>query len=530
MLVLFNADVITMNPTQPRAELVAVEGERIVSVGDNRLLKSLERKATMSIDCGGRTLLPGFIDAHCHIHAYAESLVSLDLSPCSGANSISDIQHKIRKLCNIRPRGAWIKGKAYNEFFLAEKRHPNRWDLDEAASSHPVKLTHRSGHAHVLNSRALNLVGITEEMGDPPGGLIDRDIKSGKPTGILYGMGRYLAGRVPPTENSVLEKGLALANQTLISYGITSIRDATSHNDLRQWRRFETWKKQGIIQPRLSMAIGFDNFIRSGSRRPASDIPESDLKLGGVKIIAGRITGDLHPDQKNLNEMVAAIHQSGLQALIHAVEEPVVEAACRAIEYASTCHPGRDHRHRIEHCSVCSLPLLKRIEKLKIAVVTQPSFLYSGGDRYMETVPSELLENLYPIGSMIKHGLLVGAGSDIPVGNANPMIGIYAAVTRNSESGDSTLPGSRASAYHAVKMYTSNAAFTNFEENIKGSLRPGKLADLVILDADPLAIDPDPIKDIRVVMTLIGGRVVYSDNSLLERDQKKQPIPAPRIP
>ena len=175
-LIFYNANVITMDPAYPKAELVVVENGRITAVSASEAMHELRDGRTEVIDCKGKTIIPGFVDAHCHLAAFAEGFVSLNLSPSEGVGSMADMQNKIKLFCKDRPPGTWIRGKGYNEFYLAEKRHPNCHDLDRATSLHPIKLTHRSGHAHVLNSIALHMVGVTAEMGDPPDGLIDRDL------------------------------------------------------------------------------------------------------------------------------------------------------------------------------------------------------------------------------------------------------------------------------------------------------------------------------------------------------------------
>jgi predicted amidohydrolase YtcJ len=498
--ILFNANAITMNRVEPSAELICIEGDRISCVGGNDRLSILRGHHDTLIDCTGMTLLPGFIDAHCHIFAYAESLVSLDFSPGARVLSISDMQRIISTACKNKTPGTWIRAKGYNEFYLAEKRHPSRWDLDAAAPSHPVKITHRSGHAHVLNSLALKQAEITAETGDPTGGLIERDPSTGEPTGLLYGMGQYLAGKVPSLENSEMERGVKLANDKLLSYGITSIQEASFANDLSRLHRPESWKEREIFNPRISMMIGLKEFSESGL---CSSIP----RLGGVKIIADQITGSLHPSQEELNAYVEAIHNASLQAVIHAVEEPVIEAACNAIEHALNQHPRRDHRHRIEHCSVCPPGLLKRLVDIGVMVVTQPAFLHYGGDRYLDTVPGEKLQHLYPIGSMRDCNLRIAFSSDFPIADPNPLIGIQAAVTRKSESGARISPRQWISASEALYMYTMGAACANFEENVKGSLEPGKYADIVALSENPITANPEGIKDIRVQWTMIGGRI-----------------------
>jgi predicted amidohydrolase YtcJ len=510
-LILFNANVITMDPALPRAQLIAISGGRIASIAGNELLVDLKTSKTRTIDCMKKTVLPGFTDAHCHVRAYAESLVTLDLSPREGIHSIPDIQNRIRDYCRNQSAGAWIRGKGYSDFHLVEKRHPNRWDLDAAAPHYPVKLTHRSGHAHVLNSIALKYAGITEETGDPPGGLIDRDPESGEPTGIFYGMHAYLAGKIPSLEDTDIERGLILANQNLLSSGITSIQDVSPANGLDQWKWFEAIKERRVLQPRLTMTMGWKAFAESQLKAFQSAAAKADLKSGGVKIVIGHTTGSLHPSQEELNEQVSAIHEAGFQAIIHAIEESEIEAACDAIAYALEKHPRQDHRHRIEHCSVCPPSLQQKLATLGIIVVTQPSFIYYSGERYLSTVSAGQLEHLYPIGSMMNYGIQIGAGSDFPISYPNPMVGICAAVTRTAESGEQVLPGQGIGVFDALKMHTISAAAAGFDEHQRGSISPGKVADLVILDEDPYAVNASQIKDIQPVKTILNGNIVWEN-------------------
>ncbi len=507
-LILWNAHVITMDPASPSAELLAIANGTITHVGPNELLSKLKGRQTEIIDCNGKTLLPGFIDAHCHVHGYAEALVSLNLAPKAKIHSIADIQDRVREACSQNPEGSWIRGKGYNEFYLAEKRHPTRWDLDVAAPRHPVKLTHRSGHAHVLNSLALEIVGIGEETGDPPDGFIDRDIDTGLPNGILYGLGGFLADIIPSLDEAELDKGIRLVNDRLISLGITSIQDASPVNGPDQWKRFEDWKNRGALHPRVTMMSGLTTFLEARrSHCKSRHIQEKDLKLGGVKIIADEVTGRLNPSQKELNEVMARIHSAGCQAAIHAIEQTVVEAAGNAIASATEKGPVRDHRHRIEHCSVCPPALLRRLAGLGIVIVTQPSFLYYSGDRYLQAVSFDDMKHLYALQPMLQQGLRVGAGSDFPIADPNPWISIYAAVTRRTES-NAAIPQSGVAVLEAIRLHTLGGAEANFEEHIKGSLAPGKLADVIMLNQDPLTIEEDQLKEIQVVMTLLGGRVV----------------------
>jgi len=507
-LVLYNANVVTLDSNCPRAQLVAVRGGKVLVVANNEALAELRGPETTVIDCHGQTVLPGFNDAHCHLVALAKSLISLNVSPAK-VRCILDIQKEIKKLARNLPQGSWIRADGYNEFYLAEKRHPTRWDLDKASPVHPVKLTHRSGHAHVLNSLALALVGISKETPEPPGGIIERDLETGEPNGMLYDMGYFLGKRVPPLSDSELERGINLANQELLSLGITSIQDASPENDFQRWQMFKQWKGEGSLKCRLSLMLGVEGFNRYQKEGLPPDLSGSGSHLGGVKIVLQETTGQLSPSWEELEQIVPRIHQSGLQVAFHAVEETTVEAACSILKQILRKSPRPDHRHRIEHCSVCRPEMAKRLASLNAVVVTQPAFIYYNGDRYLQTVPESQLKHLYPFATLLQAGVKVAAGSDCPVVPPNPLIGIYAAISRRTETGEAVLPQESVSQLEALRMYTLNAAYSSFEEAVKGSITPGKFADLVVLSDDPGKVPIEEVKDLQVEMTIIDGEVVY---------------------
>ena len=508
-LVLINANVITMNPSRPRTDAVVIHGSNVVAVGFQGCLSGLRKQGTRVIDCKGKTILPGFIDAHFHLFGFAESLVTLNMEPLSGVHSISHIQAKIRDVAKNQPPGAWIRGRGYHEFFLTEKRHPTRWDLDEATSRHPVKLTHRSGGAHVLNSRALALVGISRETGDPPEGLIDRDLETGEPTGVLYNMGDDLAKKIPPLDPDQMEPALKRADRELCSMGITTIHDVSARNDRERWELFKESKKQEGVKPRIRMVLGWEGFKDYQEHPFSSGVDEDQLRLGGVKIILHETTGRLSPGQEELNERVLRIHKAGFQAVLHAVEESTIEAACGAIEHALRHLPKPDHRHRIEHCAVCPPSLAKRIASLGITVVTQPPFIYYNGSRYLETVPGPQLKHLYPFGTLVREGVHVAGSSDSPIVWPNPMFGVYAAASRKTDRDEEVLAEEKITPEKALRMYTAEAARAGFDEMARGSITPGKPADVMVLSADPTAVPADEIKEIQVEMTLIDGEIVW---------------------
>jgi len=452
--------------------------------------------------------VPGFNDSHCHILALASSLLGVDCSP-SAVGSIADIQVHIREQAQKLPPGSWIRGAGYNEFYLAEKRHPNRWDLDQAAPRHPVKLTHRSGHASVLNSLALSSIGVSMDSPEPPGGMIERDLESGEPNGLLLEMEAYIDKAVPHLSETELEKGIGLANERYISLGITSLQDATAHNGLREWHSFMRLKEKGELAPRLWIMMGIaalEELQESGFHPHFGD---DGLRLGAIKIVLDETTGSLYPGQEELTEQVLRAHQAGFQVAIHAIEEGPVGAAARSLEHALHRGPEIGRRHRVEHCSVCPPPLLQGLKDARAIVVTQPAFIYYSGERYLATVHEEQLPWLYRIGSFLKEGLMPAAGSDSPVAPNNPLVGMYAAVARKTEGGDELAAEERISPLEALAMYTRAAAYASFEEKVKGSVAVGKLADFALLSADPTEVRPEEITRIEVEMTIVDGRIVW---------------------
>jgi predicted amidohydrolase YtcJ len=416
---------------------------------------------------------------------------------------------RIRQFSEKLPSGTWIRGRGYNEFYLAERRHPNRWDLDRATTVHPIKLTHRSGNAYVLNSLALKIVGISKETPDPPEGLIDRDMETGEPTGILYGMGDILAKAIPPLDMDQIKEGVKLATRELCASGITSIHDASPRNDFNRYKSIRQFKEDNLLKPRITLILGKDGFDEYRRHLFPAEGDENQVSIRGVKIILHETTGQLSPSQTELNEMVLDIHRSGLQAVLHAIEGKTIEAACEAVGYALQRSPRPDHRHRIEHCSVCPPSLAQRIASLGMTVVTQPSFIFYNGNRYLRTVPDSNLKHLYPVGTLMKNGVPVVGSSDCPIAPANPLIGVYAAVSRKTDAEETIYPQEGIPPMEALRIYTHDAARASFEEKIKGSITPGKLADLVVLNGDPTELPADEIKDIGVEMTVLGGEIVW---------------------
>jgi predicted amidohydrolase YtcJ len=508
-IILRNANVITLDPARPRASLVATEDVTIMAVGDEPDLDSLSSPRTRVIDCEGRTLVPGFNDAHFHLFSLLLDLVSIDVSPAA-VRSVEDIKRAVRERAAATPRGTPLHGAGYNEFYLEGRRCPTRADLDEAVPDHPVILSHRSLHACVLNSKALELAGIGPETPEPPGGRIERDLATGEPNGILYNMLGPVRNRVlPPLDGETLKEGLRRADTFFLSHGITSVQEATATNGTDRWEKMCSFILNRDLRSRLTMMAGsphWRDFRDCGlTTRSGDDL----MQLGAVKVMLGVNDAGVDPPQDELNETAYEIHRAGYQLAFHAVAESTVRAVAGALEYIAARDRPNGRRHRVEHCGECPPDLLERLRQLGAVIVTQPPYIYYNGERYLATVPASQQPYLYAMRSALRKGIMLAASSDAPVVPNDPLVGLYAAVTRRTATGEEVVPEEAVPPETALRLYTLNAAHASFEEPRKGSLVRGKLADMALLSADPTTVDPEEIKDIKVDLTMMGGQVVW---------------------
>lgn len=455
--------------------------------------------------------MPGFIDPHCHILSYASSLISADCR-FPQVKCIEDIKKVINEKSKNIVRGEWIRATGYDDFNLTEGKNPTRWDLDEAAPYHPVKLTHRSGHSCVLNSAALKLVGITKETDDPVKGFISRDMLSGEPNGLLIDMGEYLKDRIPDWDIEYIIKAIRLASNAFLSYGVTSIGDATHTNSIEKWKTLKKLKDDREFIPRITMMIGADNlheFISSGLTFGSGN---EQLNLGHLKIMLTNNSDRLNSIYSHLPNIIHLAHRQGFPVAIHAVELNQVEAACDALlDSYKDCFSEKVRKlDRIEHCSECTPTLLGKLFKTGAMVVTQPGFISTSGDRYISEVSEELIPWLYPINSLLNAGIMISYSSDTPVIEPNPLNSIYASVSRLTMDGRILGSNQRVNMLEALKMHTIRSAQCMGQSTSKGSVTPGKIADLILLDRDPLRSIAKRFPDIRVTMTIIDGEVVWS--------------------
>ncbi len=509
-LVLSHATVLTMDPRQPRAEAIAVREGRIVAVGTTAEVLALRGDGTRLIDCQGAAVLPGFIDAHLHLRAYAATFGGIDCRPHL-VRSLADLRAMLQRRSHHLAPGQWLVGYGYDEFGLAEQRHPTRWDLDLAAPHHPVRLAHRSRHAWVMNSLGLAQLGMTRDFVAPAGGVVERHPVSGDPTGLLIDMDAYLREHLPPVITpEIFRSGLRQSSQALLSAGVTTMQDASVSNDLAAYEAFRTWIAAGDVRLRVTLLMGasaLPELIAAGLK-PGEGSPF--LRVQGIKIRLDEASGALYPPQETVNAQVWSAHCQGFPVAIHAVDLPALVSAMQAIRLAQARLPRPDLRHRIEHGALCPDVCLDELADLRVAVVTQPAFLWHHGQRYLAEIDPDQQPWLYRVKSLLDRGVPVAGSSDAPVVPPLPLRGVCAAVTRRTPAGHTIGPAERVSVTEALWLYTQGAAWACSLESEVGSITCGKRADLVILEADPTRVSVADIADIPVRMTMVDGEVQWS--------------------
>ncbi|MFX1466897.1 MAG: amidohydrolase [Promethearchaeota archaeon] len=519
-----------MDETNPRAQAVLMIDDKIFKVGSDAEIKKLIDEDTEELDLEGKTLIPGFVDCHAHPINYGLSLMAVDCKTPS-VNSIREIVKKIQVAAEEKSDGEWIIGRGYDDFKLTEKRHPNRWDLDEAAPNNPVIITRFCEHISVVNSLALELAGISKDTENPEGGEIDRDPKTSEPTGILrWGAKELVLRIIPPPSLDLLRKAIILASEQFLAKGVTSVSEAGEINALAM-KAYQTaiWEDNVPLRINLMMPINTLGFLRKLGF--STGFGDKRLRIGPIKIIADGSTsgrtaalstpyedapeniGMMYLTQNELNNMVLTAHSAGFQVGVHAIGDRAISAVIDAIELALEQFPKTDHRHRIEHCGINNSTIISRLKKLDIIPVPQPIFLFGEGESYRTGLGEDRVKWAYPLKTYIENGIMTALSSDCPCTSGdeliNPFLGIYMAVTRKTDVGREIGPEQKIDVKTALKAYTQNGAYATFEEDIKGSIEPGKLADFVVVSDNPLNVKDDKIKDINVEMTIISGKIVY---------------------
>jgi len=515
---ILNANVITLSSKLPRAEAIAVQNGRIVAVGSNGEIRKYMGEETEVVDAKGRSVVPGFVDCHVHMTGFGRSLQTIDLRNVS---SIRELKEKLREYAEKNPNKKWILGGRWDQEKFAEKRYPTRWDLDDAIKDKAVFLTRVCGHVGVANSKAMGLAGITRET-RVEGGRIDLDEVSGEPNGILRENAQELVLKViPEPSEKELEEACLQACRKAVEAGLTCVHWIVDSAD--EIRIIQKLCLEGKLPLRVYLGIPVKFLDCLANLGFFTGFGNDMVRVGFVKVFAdgslGARTAALKepysdkPDtcgmvlytQRTLNKLVLRAHGAGLQVGVHAIGDKAIEMSVKAFEEALRVFP-RGHRHRIEHCSVLNPKLVGRMKRLGLIASVQPHFVVS--DFWVkERVGVERARWVYPFKTLMKSGLVVVSGSDCPVEPINPLLGLWAAVARKSFGEE------RLTVEEALRTYTVNAAYASFSENEFGRIEAGKFADFVVLSDDLLKISPEKIRDVRVEMTVVGGKIVYRRNS-----------------
>ena len=526
-----NGVVVTVDSANSLCEAVAVKGNRIVYVGDNAGVEMWLGPDTSVIDLAGRALLPGFIDSHMHLGMTGQNAAVIIDCNSNKVTSISQIQQKIREAAAKAPKGAWIKTTGYEQSKLKEGRHPTRDELDEAAPDNPVQLTRCCLHMGVYNTLALKAGGITgPEMFAPGEVVVD---ENGRMTGLLKETAcTYMWDKVIYTKDEYL-RSFKAANDILLSYGVTSMHDGSFYGE-ETIGLYQDACRNSIIKVRmynlLYHAYGkkktiewVNDFISTGIHGGLGD---DHFRLGHVKILidgstSGPSCATSQPyshdpalkgiqlyTQEEADDIIIKAHNAGFNVSAHAVGDVAVDVILTAIERAMAQNP-RPCRHRIEHCGIINENLLSRIKKAGIVPVPNPGFFNENAEIYVKYY-GDRVNWMFPLRAYLDNGITAALGSDSPVIEADPMIGLYGALTRADKcSGIVAGKDQRIGIMDAIRMYTYNGAYASLEEKIKGSIEPGKLADLVILSGNILDTPVEELKSLKADMTVIDGQIVY---------------------
>ncbi|HVQ36186.1 MAG TPA: amidohydrolase [Pyrinomonadaceae bacterium] len=527
-LIIVNANVRTMDQSWPAAEAVAVYGNRIMALGSTKEITTLAGAGTRVIDAHGQLVLPGFNDAHVHFLSGGFQLASVDLRD---ANTPEEFADRIRNFAGKLPPGRWITGGDWDHERWAGAPLPTKELIDRYTPNTPVFVNRLDGHMSLANSAALKLAGVTRETKDPDGGLIVRDPKTGEPTGVLKDAAMSFVWKVAP-QSSFEEKLTAAraASEHAARLGVTSVHDVSAGTDVGV---YQTLLDRGELKTRIyavSALPSWERLARTGVRaRFGGDM----LRIGGLKGFSDGSLGSTtaffyepykdSPETRGLAgdemfpegamlERVRASDRAGLQVMIHAIGDRANDQILSIYEQIVKENGERDRRFRIEHAQHLRSQDIARFARDRVIASMQPYHAIDDGRWAEKRIGHERAKTTYAFRSLLDAGGVLAFGTDWSVAPLDPMLSIYAAVTRRTLDGKNPqgwIPEQKISVEEAVRAYTAGSAYAEFTEKEKGTITPGKLADLVIINSDIFRIDPKDIEIARVVMTIMDGRVVY---------------------
>ena len=531
-LILNNGNIITIKQKGDRAQAIAIKDHTILAVGSNEEIRKYLGSNTRVIDLAGRTVIPGFNDVHQHpspIYPFEAVYSTLELDTVS---SMKNLIALLKRKAAIMPKGMLIRGVGYNETKLGGQ--PIRDSLDKASTDHPILITHVSGHLSAANSYLMRLNGIDQNTKDPAGGAFERYHGTNIPDGICKESAAGFLHRSknivhPPAPTHEQEMaGYRLYFNNVLASGITSIGDAwTTPEKVKVYQ--ELVKEQFPVRFNLIIGVDYLNQVLTGK---IPQIQTDYLRISTIKVFHGNslsgktcwlyqpydminpVTGKkdyygIPParNQAGLDSLFYKIHHAGWQIACHSNGDREIEMVIKAIEYSEKADPRPDPRHRIEHCSITNQQLLNDIKKDGIIPVFH-CYMYELGEKMLVYGP-ERISMLHPTKTAEDMGIVYALHSDAPISPYQAMPRLGSAVTRKTKEGIVIGANQCIDAETGIKAYTYGGAYTSYEENKKGTLQAGRFADLVVLDADPTAVDPDNIRNIKVQMTIVGGKVAF---------------------
>ena len=503
----------------PNATAFAVKGGRFIAVGSDADIRNLAAAGTEVVDAGGATVVPGFIDAHSHPSgAGLNALKNVN----TNLGSVARIQEALRERAGQTPPGEWIVGYMYDDTKQEEGRPVNRLDLDAVSTDHPIVVGHRGGHTGVYNSKAFEVAGVTVNTPDPFGGHFYRE--NGELTGKVAERARRAFSVPSGSTREDRSAAVSLICQEMNSTGLTSVHQAGTGQE--DFRAYQDAKEAGGLSLRMylmarggaypalrdaGVRTGFgDDMIRVGPVKFAADGSASERTMAMSTPYTGRPDdfGILTMTQEEIHEAVEDAHRNGWQIAIHANGDVTIDMVLNAYERMQREYPREDTRHRLEHCSLVNPEILQRIAAGGFIPAPFYTYAHYHGEKWIE-YGAEKMEWMFAHKSFLDHGIMVAPASDHSPGPYEPLMAIQSMVTRKDFSGREWGPSQKITVDQAMRICTRHGAYAAFEEHEKGSITAGKLADYVFLAEDPHETDPDRIKEIKVLRTVVGGRAVY---------------------
>lgn len=541
-LLLRNGHIVTMDNRQTIATTLAVRDGKILAVGTDHELAPCASSRTQVVLLHNRTVLPGLIDVHTHAMEWAKGVLRGQIdSTYPKGRSVAEIVNEVAARASRLQGSQWITGAGWDDAKITEHRYINRQDLDAVSPNNPVYLEHVSGHLASVNSTALKLAAITRDTPDPQGGVIEHD-STGAPTGILKDTAMQLVTNLLPKDAPDIDvRAAKLVSDEASRLGLTTIHDIFLSSD--EIRGYQDAHRRGWLKIRVQMSPQIASLADAETLAAMgvhTGFGDDQLKFGAAKMFAdggmGARTIAIYPpgvigEPENLGVLRwtpadmqkahLAAAAAGWQLETHAIGDRAIDQVLDSYAAVIKQLNLKDARFRIVHCGISTPAIQKRLHDLNVLVDGNPPFVYWVGSYFTKYGPDRVRWS-YPAKSYIENGVIEAAGSDVPVTPLSPWWGIWAAVDRkNLQSGETIAPEERVSIQHSLTLYTRNGAYVGFEENKKGSLEVGKLADFIVVDRDVLAVPTEQLKDVQVLQTYVGGERIFGSADL--------PIPVVKV-